>query len=423
MRLRRLWARAAFLGTVLLLCGCSGSAWYQRTDGLAGSNIVYDQAIFRALERIISVCGNPRLQPGADHFNGEEFFLHNCATANGHDFTALTQGQANPDRLQNLAFLLGTINEPLAARIPQGLPGRDIRRQAQLLTWLIPGFEQGIDRMDAPEQVKDFFRAMVETLLGGAQCEFVAHVGIDLLPLQLNMLHFSWQPIPEAAILRMTTALGAPQARAQLTSSIKCFGSTQNLPNTLLKLFLPDGPHDITLTPANLTVDYQIAVALPTAGQTTNSLRVMIRNLSFATTGITVQPFGNPVGDSFLNGAMAQANLTPSAIADQVQGRLMPALQPLGDRLAPLLQQSLDLQATADRPPQEVVGVEAEPNPAVARETRTRFATRRTDKICFMVPGVGMTCVDPIQRPGKHCFRTPKLGEVCTRPIKPPPGP
>ena len=119
MRLRRLCAGAVFLGTVLLLCGCSGSAWYQRSDGLAGSNIVYDQAIFRALEPIISVCGDPTLQPGSDHFKGEEFFLHNCATANGHDFTALTQGQANPDRLQGLAFLLGTIDQPLAARIPQ----------------------------------------------------------------------------------------------------------------------------------------------------------------------------------------------------------------------------------------------------------------------------------------------------------------
>jgi hypothetical protein len=420
MRLRRLCAGAVFLGTVLLLCGCSGSAWYQRSDGLAGSNIVYDQAIFRALEPIISVCGDPTLQPGSDHFKGEEFFLHNCATANGHDFTALTQGQANPDRLQGLAFLLGTIDQPLAARIPQNLPGRDIRRQASLLTWLIPSFEQGIDGMDAPEQVKDFFRATVETLLGGAQCEFVAHVGIDLLPLHLNMLHFSWQPIPEAAILRITTTLGAPQARAQLTSSIKCFGSTQNLLNTLFKSFLPDGPHDITLTPANLTVDYKITVALPAAGETTNSLRATIRTLSFTTTGITVQPFGNPVGDSFLNGAIAQANLTPSAIADQVQGSLVPALQPLGERLAQLLQQSLDLHATTDRPPQEVVGVEAEPNPVIAGETQVRFATRRTDKICFMVPNVGMTCVDPIQRSGKHCFRTPKLGEVCTRQIKPP---
>lgn len=133
-----------------------------------------------------------------------------------------------------------------------------------------------------------------------------------------------------------------------------------------------------------------------------------------------MQPFGNPVGDSFLNGAIAQANLTPSAIADQVQGSLVPALQPLGERLAQLLQQSLDLHATTDRPPQEVVGVEAEPNPVIAGETQVRFATRRTDKICFMVPNVGMTCVDPIQRSGKHCFRTPKLGEVCTRQIKPP---
>lgn len=190
--------------------------------------------------------------------------------------------------------------------------------------------------------------------------------------------------------------------------------------NTLFKSFLPDGPHDITLTPANLTVDYKITVALPAAGETTNSLRATIRTLSFTTTGITVQPFGNPVGDSFLNGAIAQANLTPSAIADQVQGSLVPALQPLGERLAQLLQQSLDLHATTDRPPQEVVGVEAEPNPVIAGETQVRFATRRTDKICFMVPNVGMTCVDPIQRSGKHCFRTPKLGEVCTRQIKPP---
>ena len=163
-------------------------------------------------------------------------------------------------------------------------------------------------------------------------------------------------------------------------------------------------------------------MALPTAGQSTNSLRVTVRSLSFATTGVTVQPFGNPVGDSFLNGALAQMNLTPAAVSDQVQGRLMPALQPLGERLAQLLLQSLDLQAAADRPPQEVVGVEAEPNPAIVRETQIRFATRRTDKICFTVPGVGLTCVDPIQRPGKNCFRVSKLGEVCRRPIQPPRG-
>src|SRR5947208_6107736 len=172
MRLRPLFSKAALVAAMLLLCGCSGSSWYQRADSEAGSDIVYDQAIFRSLERIIAVCGDPVLQPGADHFNGEEFFLRNCASGGGHDLTPLTQGQSNPDRLQNLALLLGTINEPLAARIPQGLPGRDILRQARLLTWLIPSFEQGIDGMDAPQLVKDFFRAMVENLLGGAQCEF-----------------------------------------------------------------------------------------------------------------------------------------------------------------------------------------------------------------------------------------------------------
>src|SRR5207248_10761535 len=139
-----------------------------------------------------------------------EFVLRNCASGGGHDLTPLTHGQSNPDRLQNLALLLGTINEPLAARIPQGLPGRDILRQARLLTWLIPSFEQGIDGMDAPQLVKDFFRAMVENLLGGAQCEFAARVGIDLLPLRLSMLHFSWLRIRGAAVLRMTAALGAP---------------------------------------------------------------------------------------------------------------------------------------------------------------------------------------------------------------------
>jgi hypothetical protein len=406
---------------VLLLCGCSGSAWYQRTDSIAGSNIVYDQAIFRALERTIMVCGDPTLQPGADHFSGEAFFLRNCASGGGaHDLTPLTQGQANPDRLQNLALLLGTINETLAVRIPQGLPGRDVRRQAQLLTWLIPGFERGIDRMDAPQQAKDFLRAVVNSLLGGAQCEFVAHTDIDLLPLHLTGLHFSWQRVQGAAILRLTTPFGAPQARAQITSSIKCFGSTRNLPNDLLKLFLPDGPHDITLPMANLTVDYQLGVVLPSAGHTTNTLSATIRNVTFATTGVVVQPFGNPVGDALLNGAIAEMNLTPANIAAQVQARLTPALQPLGDRLAPLLQDGLDLAATDNRPPQEVVGVEAEPNPAVAGETQIRFATRRTDKICFTVPGIGLTCVDPISRPNKHCFRVPKLGEACLPPIQRP---
>jgi hypothetical protein len=76
------------------------------------------------------------------------------APVDGHDLTALVDGQPEPDRLRNLALILGTINEPLAKPIPRSPPGFEVRRQDRLLLWLIPGLERGLAQTDMPDAVR-----------------------------------------------------------------------------------------------------------------------------------------------------------------------------------------------------------------------------------------------------------------------------
>jgi hypothetical protein len=412
----------ACLGAALLLGGCSGSDFYRRTDTEAGSSIIYDQSVLRTIERIIAICGDPVLQPGSDHFRGDDFFLGNCRFHGpSRDFTALVDGQPRPDRLQRTAILLGGIDTTLARPIPRNLTGYSVRRQAKLLTWLIPAFDNELNQDKIPRQVRAMLRATVRALLAGPQCEFVARVAVRLRPLHLTGVGLSWNRVQGAAILRLHTrfAEAAPQARARLTSSITCLGSTHNLANSLLHSFLPDGSHDVNLSGVDLTVDYRISVALPAAGQTTNTLNVTLRDISVAIGSVDIEPFGNPVGDSVMDNALKEANVTPFTLARRIEDQLRTALAPLGDQLAPILLDSLDLAATPDRPAREVVGVEAEAS-GNANEDQIRFEARRTDKICFMIPNVGLTCVDPMpDKPNQHCYNVPNIGEVCT-PIVPP---
>lgn len=70
--------------------------------------------------------------------------------------------------------------------------------------------------------------------------------------------------------------------------------------------------------------------------------------------------------------ALKETNLTAVTVAQRVEERLRPALEPLGERSAVILLDSLDLAATPDRPEREVVGVEAEPS-SISNEDQIRF--------------------------------------------------
>ncbi len=405
--------RAGCLLATLALGGCSGASFYQRTDTEVGSSIVYGPDILHALERIIAVCGDPTLQPGADHFSGEAFFLTRCRSGATHDFTALVDRQPRPERLRNLAFLLGTIDEPLANPVPTGVRGFEVRRQAQLLTWLIPLLTDGLTNGNIPREARDGFLAIVRPLLETAGCDFVATARVDLAPWHFNNIRLTWERLQGAAVLRLHMGFddAAPEARVRITSSINCLGSTRNLANSTLKMFLPDGSHDVNLAGADLTIDYQIDIAQPAAGQTTNSLAVTLRDVAFHVARVDVVPFGNAVGDGLLTNALAEANVTPASIASQVEDTLGDALAPLGDRLAQLIEDSLDLEATPDRAAREVIGREVEPS-STPRQNQIRFEARRTDKICFVLPNVGPVCVDPIKpgKPDRPCLRVPTIG-------------
>ncbi|WP_146030229.1 hypothetical protein [Methylocella silvestris] len=420
MRRRSSLLRALLaLAAALCLSACSGGVWQQRVETPVGDDITYDEKVFRDIEHVIDVCATPlTLQPGQTRLNGSDTLLADCKTGRAIDFARIERGSANPAGARAAATIISVINAELPQPIPSRLLSVETTQQAQLLTWLIPMFQRQVDGMDdLPGYARDAIMQVARSLLGAAGCTFRTNVDVTLNALNFTSIHLSWERGERGArVLRLAADLDAaqPQATANIATDLKCFGSNKNVANALLESMAPDGPHQVTLRGGHIVVDYGLSVRVNPQSHR-GEIVAKANSVDFSLDGISIERFGKQPADAFLDQKIADLNLTAAGVAQKATTLLKRPFAAASPLLGNLLLAGLDLDQPQDTRRLTVVGVQVDTSGGEGAHTM-RFATMRTDKVCFFRPG-GHIGPDGRFIPGEGewvCGNFPPPKQACT---------
>lgn len=362
-RMRRRFVASIAAVAVSAACGfavrCSGEPWYELEEGrfLGEANPLpgvlaavdhdvyrYDDGILEDIDKIFQRCTVQLVLEAEQEELDVDDILNFCHhEVVGLDTEALVQGDDDPDRLARLARVVQlALLDPLELEEP--VPDEILRRgilsgQFELLTWLIPVFEDALrnEWLDWPggAELRAVIMDQVRRLVRSQSCTYGSNVTVNLDALRLENLRSRWLHVDGKPGLEMLFDIDEDRrtAQADIATFVSCAGSTNNLANSLLELALPDGSYDVHLEDATLSLRF--------AFEARDGAAVPRVTPSVSIGGVAVEKVHDWISDEDWSNLLADNGLSAETVEEQANDSVGGLAEAIGPTAGEILTRSL----------------------------------------------------------------------------------
>jgi hypothetical protein len=331
-------------GLPLLVFGLAACTYSQREPVLGGERHTVRADLPADLQAVLRTCaGRLTFTAGQTELLGLRDLLPNCTDAAG-DFDATALDQAEPDRTVVLRRILlagtlaGQVDQPFDQPIPAALQRVEVVDQGlALMAWVIPLLEASLANDGIPAPARDAMLAIAVPVLSGETCRLTATVDVRFRRLGLERMRLDYSRLEQEPSLRFRADIDADRAVAAFTidPEYRCLGSNANLLHGLLRLLFAGRTHLAHVEDGDVRLD---VVLRPLEGRIAGETRLDV--------DVDAIRVGKPfdwIPDEAWADMLADFEVTAPAVAAQAQDRVGPSLAGLGEQVAALLSEGLDI--------------------------------------------------------------------------------
>lgn len=337
------------VGLTLLVCSLAACTYSQREPVLGGERHMVRADLPADLQAVLRTCaGRLTFTAGQSELLGLRDLLPLCTDDDGDfDTAALAQAERDPGVALRRILLAGTlaerVDQPFDEPIPAALQRIDVADQGlALLAWVIPLLEASLANDGIPAPARDALLAIVVPALSSETCRLTATVDVRFLRLGLERMRFDYSRLDQEPSLRFRADIDADRAVAEysIDPEYRCLGSNANLLHGLLQLLFAGRNHRAFVEDGDLRLD---VVLRPFEGRIAGETRLAV--------DVDAIRVGKPfewVPDETWADMLADFEVTAPGVAGQAQDRVAPSLAGLGDQVAGLLLEGLEVPGNQD---------------------------------------------------------------------------
>jgi hypothetical protein len=310
-----------------------------------GRRITFSGALPADLQGVLRACaGRLTLAAGQTDLQGPRDLLRLCLDEDG-DFNSVLF-QASPDdaaflRWSALAGVISGIDdEEFGQPLPESLGSFDVvREDLALLAWVIPLLDAQLQDQNIPAPVRQGILATFVPILSQPTCRLTATVDVEFHRVGLEDHVLRWANTTAGQPhLRFSSTLDADRAVAiyAITPRYECLGSTANPLHAVLQLLFSCRINRVFIADG----DVRLNILLGRDGSRitgTPQTIVTLRDLAIG------KPFPW-VPDDVWNDMLVEFDVTPARVEADVEPRVTTALAGLGDNVAAILTEQLELR-------------------------------------------------------------------------------